>query len=261
MTNKKSIGPSYLDVANRYKNKAGAVDMLAQKVIKGGSGVWGEHGMSAHPQLSVADSRAIVEFIMTTGEKKDVVKSAPVKGSLEIKDTSVNKGKGTYVLRAAYRDKGTAAMTPLLGEQVILLRHPSLDPELADESKGFVKFITPSKSLNMIGSGSYIAYKNIDLHGIESFSIKLMGNMRGSSAGAFIEIRMDSPNGAVLGKTDYVNPTQRGQNKAKIDIAATEGAHAIYFVFVNDKAPVTQTLLQLMDIEVLPKQSNPVTLK
>jgi cytochrome c len=217
--------------------------------------------MSAHPQLSVADSRAIVEFIMTTGEKKDVVKSAPVKGSLEIKDTSVNKGKGTYVLRAAYRDKGTAAMTPLLGEEIILLRHPSLDPELADVSKGYVKFITPSKSLNMIGNGSYIGYNNIDLHGIESFSVKLMGNMRGSSAGASIEIRMDSPSGAVLGKTDYVNPTQRGQNKAKIDIAATEGTHAIYFVFVNDKAPVTQTLLQLMDIEVLPKQSNPVTLK
>ena len=85
--------------------------------------------------------------------------------------------------------------------------------------------------------------------------------MRGSSAGAYIEIRMDSPNGALLGKTDFVNPTQRGQNKAKIDIAGTEGSHAIYFVFVNDKAPVTQTLLQLMDIEVMPKQSNPISLR
>ena len=91
--------------------------------------------------------------------------------------------------------------------------------------------------------------------------MKLMGNMRGTSAGAYIEIRLDAPDGVVLGKTDFVNPTQRGQNKAKIDIAATEGAHSIYFVFVNDKAPATQTLLQLMDIEVLPKQSNPVTLK
>ena len=261
MTNKKSIGPSYLDVANRYKNKAGAVDMLAQKVIKGGSGVWGEHGMSAHPQLSVADARAIVEFIMTTGEKKATVKSAPVKGSLEIKDTSINKGKGTYVLRAAYRDKGTAAMTPLMGEQIILLRHPSLDPELADVSKGYVKFITPSKSLNMIGNGSYIGYNNIDLHGIEAFSVKLMGNMRGSSAGSTIEIRLDSPDGTVIGKTDFINPTQRGQNAAKIDIAATEGMHTVYFVFVNDKAPATQTLLQLINIEVLSKQVNPVALK
>jgi cytochrome c len=261
MADKKSIGPSYLDVANRYKNKPGAVDMLAQKVIKGGSGVWGEHGMSAHPQLSVADARAIVEFIMTTGEKKAVVKSAPVKGSYEIKDTSINKGKGTYVLRAAYRDKGTAAMAPLLGEQIILLRHPSLDPELADVSKGYVKFITPSKSLNMIGTGSYIGFNNIDLHGIEGFYMKLMGNMRGTSAGSFIEIRLDAPDGALIGKTDFVNPTQRGQNGAKIDIAETEGLHTVYFVFVNDKAPVTQTLLQLLNIDVLSKQTTPVALK
>jgi cytochrome c len=88
-----------------------------------------------------------------------------------------------------------------------------------------------------------------------------MGNMRGSSAGSIIEIRLDSPDGTLIGKTDFVNPTQRGQNAAKIDIAATEGMHTIYFVFVNDKAPATQTLLQLINIEVLSKQVNPVALK
>lgn len=49
--------------------------------------------MSAHPQLSVADSRAIVEYILTTGEKKSVFKSAPLKGNLEIKPAAEQKRK------------------------------------------------------------------------------------------------------------------------------------------------------------------------
>jgi cytochrome c len=122
MTDKRSVGPSYLDIAKRYKGKPGAVESLAQKVIKGGAGVWGEHAMSAHPQLSVADSRAIIEYILTTGEKKSAVKSAPVKGTWEIKPANEQKEKGTYVMRAAYRDKGTASMKPLVGEEIVVLR-------------------------------------------------------------------------------------------------------------------------------------------
>jgi cytochrome c len=163
------------------------------------------------------------------------------------------KEKGTYVIRAAFRDKGTASMTPLVGEEVILLRHPSLDPELADLSKGFTKFITPSKSLNMDGNGSYIAYKNIDFTGLSGFAVKLMGNMRGSSAGGIIEIRLDVPNGTLIGKSEFLNPTQRGQNSVNLGITETVGQHTLYFVFVNEKAKPNQTLIQLVDIQVLPK--------
>jgi len=253
MPDKKSIGPSYLEVAKRYKGKDGAVELLSQKIIKGGVGVWGEHAMSAHPQISSSDSKAIVEYILTTGEKNAVVKSAPVKGTLDIKMADQQKEKGTYVIRAAFRDKGTASMTPLVGEEIILLRHPSLDPELADLSKGFTKFITPAKSLNMDGNGSFIAYKNIDFTGLSGFAVKLMGNMRGSSAGGVIEIRLDAPNGALIGKSEFLNPTQRGQNSVNLGISETVGQHTLYFIFVNEKAKVNQTLIQLVDIQVLPK--------
>ena len=250
MPDKRSVGPSYLEVAKRYKGKAGAVESLAQKVIKGGAGVWGEHAMSAHPQLSVADSRAIVEFIMTTGEKKATVKSEPVKGSLEIKAAAEQKEKGTYVLRAAYRDKGTASMTPLVGEELILLRHPSLDPELAEMTRGFNRMITPRKTLNMDGNGSYLGYRNIDLTGIASFTVNALGNMRGANAGGTIEIRMDSPEGTLLGKSEVINSTQRGPVTAKITIPDTKGQHDLYFVFVNPQAKTNQTLVQLTGIDI-----------
>ena len=253
MMNKRSVGPSYIEVSNKYRGKNGAVESLAQKVIKGGAGVWGDHAMSAHPNLSVADARAIVEYILTTGEKKSTVKSAPIKGEYEIKAAADQKEKGTYVFRAAYRDKGTASMTPLIGEEVVLLRHPSLNPELADFNKGFNKFITPSKTLNMDGDGSYLAYKDIDMTGIASINFKVNGNMRGSSAGGVIEVRLDAADGTLVGKTDFINFTQRGQNKAVASIAETNGKHTLFFVFRNPAAKPAQTILQPIEMEIVPK--------
>lgn len=252
--NKRSIGPSYLEIANRYKGKPGAVEMLAQKVIKGGVGVWGDHAMSAHPNLSIADARAIVEYVLTTGEKKSTVKSAPIKGEYAIKAAADQKEKGTYVFRAAYRDKGTAAMSPLVGEEIVMLRHPSLNPELADFSKGFNKFITPMKSLNMDGDGSYLAYNNIDLTGIDSIAIKVNGNMRGSSAGGEVEIRLDGADGNLIGKTPFINFTQRGQNRVIADVTEATGKHTLFFVFRNPKAKPGQTLLQPIEMEIIPKK-------
>jgi cytochrome c len=254
MMNKRSVGPSYIEVSNKYRGKNGAVESLVQKVIKGGAGVWGDHAMSAHPNLSVADARAIVEYILTTGEKKSTVKSAPIKGEYEIKAAADQKEKGTYVFRAAYRDKGTASMSPLVGEEVVLLRHPTLNPELADFNKGFNKFITPAKTLNMDGDGSYLAYKDIDLTGIGSVAIKVNGNMRGSSAGGVIEVRLDAADGTMIGKTDFVNFTQRGQNKAVASINDTVGKHTLFFVFRNPSAKPGQTLLQPIEMEMVLKQ-------
>ncbi len=254
MMNKRSVGPSYIEVSNKYRGKNGAVESLTQKVIKGGAGVWGDHAMSAHPNLSIADARAIVEYILTTGEKKSTVKSAPIKGEYEIKAAADQKEKGTYVFRAAYRDKGTASMSSLVGEEVVLLRHPTLNPELADLNKGFNKFITPAKTLNMDGDGSYLAYKDIDLTGIGSVAFKVNGNMRGSSAGGVIEVRLDAADGAMIGKTDFVNFTQRGQNKAVANINDTAGKHTLFFVFRNPNAKPGQTLLQPIEMEMVLKQ-------
>ena len=54
IVDKKSVGPSYQDIAQRYKNDAAGQERIARKIIEGGSGVWGEHAMSAHPQISSA---------------------------------------------------------------------------------------------------------------------------------------------------------------------------------------------------------------
>ncbi len=52
---KKLVGPSYKDVAAKYKGDKGAVDKLAAKVKTGGKGAWGEIPM---PPNNVTDDEA-----------------------------------------------------------------------------------------------------------------------------------------------------------------------------------------------------------
>ena len=65
----KVTGPAYKDVANKYENTDENVAMLAAKVQKGGTGVWGAIPMVAHPGLSDADAKQMVKYILLLRNK------------------------------------------------------------------------------------------------------------------------------------------------------------------------------------------------
>ncbi|HYK45317.1 MAG TPA: c-type cytochrome [Parafilimonas sp.] len=65
----KLTGPPYRDVANKYENTDANVKMLAEKVIKGGSGNWGTVPMTPHAALSEADAEAMVKYILLLRNK------------------------------------------------------------------------------------------------------------------------------------------------------------------------------------------------
>lgn len=60
----KLIGPSYKEVAAKYESNEENIDLLAGKIIKGGQGVWGQIPMTAHPQISEADAKQMVKYIL-----------------------------------------------------------------------------------------------------------------------------------------------------------------------------------------------------
>ncbi|MBA4262359.1 MAG: cytochrome C' [Comamonadaceae bacterium] len=61
---KKLVGPSYKDIAKKYAGDAKAVNMLATKIQKGGSGVWGAIPMPANPQVNDADAKKLAAWVM-----------------------------------------------------------------------------------------------------------------------------------------------------------------------------------------------------
>jgi cytochrome c len=63
--NQKVIGPAYKDVAIKYAGQPDAVAKLVPKVMKGGAGVWGAVPMPANPQVSEAEAKQLVQWILT----------------------------------------------------------------------------------------------------------------------------------------------------------------------------------------------------
>lgn len=59
----KVIGPAMADIAKKYTAKD--EETLAKKVIAGGSGNWGTVPMTAHPQLSLADAKEMVKYVLS----------------------------------------------------------------------------------------------------------------------------------------------------------------------------------------------------
>ena len=62
---KKVVGPSFTDISKKYAGKKGADAQLATKVLKGGGGVWGTMPMPANPQVSEAEAKQLVKWILT----------------------------------------------------------------------------------------------------------------------------------------------------------------------------------------------------
>ena len=67
----KIIGPAHLDVAKKYEFTEANVKYLADKIIKGGSGVWGQINMTAHPDISEADAEKMARYVLSLDGEKE----------------------------------------------------------------------------------------------------------------------------------------------------------------------------------------------
>jgi len=61
----KIVGPAYKDVAKKYAGQKDAEDKLTQKVLKGGGGVWGAIPMPANSQVTEAEARQLVKWVLS----------------------------------------------------------------------------------------------------------------------------------------------------------------------------------------------------
>ena len=62
---KKMVGPAYKDVAAKYRGQKDIAPKLVEKVKKGGVGVWGQIPMPPNANVSDADAKTLVHWILT----------------------------------------------------------------------------------------------------------------------------------------------------------------------------------------------------
>ncbi|WP_052733141.1 c-type cytochrome [Hymenobacter terrenus] len=59
------VGPAYVAIAQKYSATDANVNLLANKIIRGGQGNWGQVPMTPHPDVSLADARAMSAYVLS----------------------------------------------------------------------------------------------------------------------------------------------------------------------------------------------------
>lgn len=235
--NTKSIGPSYMSIANRYKNDKGAVSRLGQKIINGGKGVWGENAMAAHPQYNQEEAEQMAAYIISLGQPKPPRQGPPLSGSFTA-DRHVGKTSGgNYVMIASYRDKGAQGISPATGRQIVVLRSATLEAESHDINKGTGKLAYEGYNLvtNTL-NGTYFGFKQLDLTGITQMVFHA-SCVKGITAGGTIEVHSASIDGPLIGQiTLSADSAEPKIVETPCTIKAKPGLQDVYFVFKNPKA-------------------------
>ncbi|MDF1694827.1 MAG: ThuA domain-containing protein [Saprospiraceae bacterium] len=116
--NESSVGPSYMDVAAKYEDTEDLLSYISEKIIQGGSGVWGEESMPANEEINAQDLYKIVAFIQSLSNK-NIKESMPAKGSINVDASETNK---IMVITASYTDGGAENTEALTGIKKVVLR-------------------------------------------------------------------------------------------------------------------------------------------
>lgn len=233
----KSVGPGYLDVAKKYVQDKEARERLVNKILKGGSGVWGEVAMPAHPNLPPADAQQIVSWILSLGNKTAVQKSLPANGA--VVPAANQKPSSVMVLSASYTDKGGNMIKALTGHTSATLRSNTLPFNGNEKVDGFIsKKEGNAYAMYFPATDGWFSTAAIDLTDVRLINLVCGWNDTLTKPIGF-EARLDAPTGKVLGK-GLTLPPKAGQQSGTIKVpieAVTDGKmHTVYFVYKGQEA-------------------------
>jgi len=199
-----SIGPSYVDVAKRYRDSTDAVSYLSNKIVQGGSGVWGDVAMAPHPDISEADARRIARWIRSLAEEDETGSSLPAKGSIDPTLGQDPIPSGVLMLTASYTDQGGPNVKPLTGSASEFLRNNSMGAADAQNLEGYSTVSFGGNQFLIVPSDTAsFSLNGIDLTNIGSIQLTA-GSRDRLESGFTFEIRLGSPDGNIIGEARYV---------------------------------------------------------
>lgn len=207
-----SAGPAYKTVALKYADDPTAASRLAQKILSGGAGVWGQIPMPPHPQHTLVQTRQMVNWVLSL---KDDPAPAPKPGISGVwkapRKPTTRITDGVLILTADYTDDGKeGTMRRLRGESTIVLHSRRKKAALYDENHGMQYVEQVEGETGILGhfeDGDHILFRDLNLDGIKTVTVRAGG--LGEAAGK-IELRVNHPQGQLLASVN-VEPTGDGQ--------------------------------------------------
>jgi cytochrome c len=227
---RKINGPAYRDIAARYSENDLAY--LARKVIAGGSGVWGEIAMSAHPQLDPDDVELMIRYVLSTGDTTPASNVA-TSGSTVVDASQLNIGR--VIFSVTYTDRGASGVSGIEQSDRIVLVPPHFEAEaLPLRSEGATVYDADGATLvGELGDGAYLGMRGVDLTDIRLVELGLYfvadHNYRGT-----IELRIGSPDGEMAGSTNIrhqQSTAARVTRSIPLDVPDRDTPRDVYVVF------------------------------
>lgn len=196
-----SIGPSYMDIAKRYKDNPEAMNFLPETILKGGTGNWGQMAMAAHPDLPLSDAKEIVAYILSLANEHKKEESMPTNGSFIPSDKFQLTAQGDIMLSASYTDKGHSQLPSLTKVESLVLRNPLLNVESAKTSPGISGMTMGGKQIKVINNdNSWIKFSKISIYDVKSVQVRY-GMRETTGKGWKIEMRLGNPEGKLIGES------------------------------------------------------------
>lgn len=235
-TQEVAVGPSFMQVSERYKSGKNMQQYLARKIQTGSRGVWGQQQMPAHPGLTASEAGRIADYILSLAKKE---KPIPLSGQLPMTEHKAqNAPNGTYHFRAAYADKGAQGVRSLITGADLILRpatiqaehYTRMDPNIRLEERAGKYW------LGNIRHQAFLMYDKLDLTNIRKLVLGLVGKATGT-----IELRVGGINGTVVGSTDLATSEE-------IPIQAS-GVQEVWLVYRNPADGNTQIALDWIRFE------------
>jgi len=227
---KKIVGPTLLEIADKYRGQEGAMDVSADRVLKGSAGVWGEIPMLPHPQHTKDEIHMMVEWIFSL--KKGEAGAGIMRGTEgEIgvpKNEKIRKG----ILQAEFTDSGKSPAEPLTTTATVTVRARTVEAEGADEILGPkpARFGNASgnSALGNISSGHAVKVSHVHLGNLSGVTVRYalpFGEAR-------IEIRKGAKDGETIGGIK-LGSTDGWENwkESTGGLKSSEGTADLYFVF------------------------------
>ncbi|MEZ4773714.1 MAG: PA14 domain-containing protein [Bacteroidia bacterium] len=232
-------GPSYEAIAQKYKSNARTLKTLAQRVISGGTGVWGKNVMVAHPDLSQENAEKMVEWIL----------------ALDTEDRPANPVMATpgYNLADAVLQRATVLPDHGLAVNGHLLKgEQTLDPKIPSGEQPIVSAIVPGIHFPSINHLQPLS---------ENFHLQFTGNINIPTTGTY-HFRLYSDDGSRMkidGKTGILYDGNHGFGPKDGVFTLEAGTHSLLIDYFQGAGGGGISLLWLKpeteDFEVVPTEA------
>jgi cytochrome c len=231
------VGPSFLDVASKYRNQSGALEQSIRRVLNGSTGVWGKVAMLPHSQHTEEEIASMVEWVYAAQPDPSRQSHRGMNNTFTFPDQP-EFASSLIRLTANYTDLGRDGIPSLIGSAMVQLLPRTREAEKADIIHRMSELGTHNASngkfLGSINHGSYFVLKNIPLTQVRSATFRVTS----AGGGGQIVIRAGSLTGTELGRVQVdVNGSWDAWYERSVELVSSTERCDLYFETINPDRP------------------------